>query len=267
MRGRGRGVQGRGRGVQGHGNRVREETPAVTKSSREETLAATEESSHNGSQASAHVGHGVDPAVITAAMVEGLRQVFGQQPPPPPPPPAQEFRQDYWRVRDYGNHIDLVERASLTERNIEDENKLLKSGTQKTAKTVEPSRQQHDNRGSTYGKDKGVLCTRCGKSHTGPCMIPLGCASIVVSQDILRRCIGSSWDCRVRQYGQGQYGHVQTNQNREQLPPAPKRQAIAPRAFVAGDHEGVQNQLRVCFNYCRLLIIDGMFEEGISVLV
>ncbi|CAN7030088.1 unnamed protein product, partial [Brassica oleracea var. botrytis] len=83
---------------------------------REETVEMTAESTHNGGQAPIQ---GVDPAVITAAVVEGLRQLFGQQIPaipvggqmpgvaaaqaqgappppviPPPPPPVQMPNQD-----------------------------------------------------------------------------------------------------------------------------------------------------------------------------
>ncbi|VVB04857.1 unnamed protein product [Arabis nemorensis] len=121
-------------------------------------------------------------------MVEGLRQVFGQQPPP------------------------AGMAGNMPERNIEDENKLLKCASQKTLKAVEPSRQQHDNRGSTSGKDKGVLCTRCGKSHGGPCMNSTGlcfnCGQPGHTKATCRKFMGTchkcgkvghrAMDCRVR---------------------------------------------------------------------
>lgn len=388
---------------------------------REETVEMTAESTHNGGQAPIQ---GVDPAVITAAVVEGLRQLFGQQIPaipvggqmpgvaaaqaqgappppviPPPPPPVQmpnqDLRHDYWKVlklmremgtttfngetdpvvadnwkkqlernfgnvrcppeykvelatsfllgeaqiwwdefvrggqpgyivpwttfreefdrkyfpqealdqlemeflsltqenrsvrdyerefnrlkrfsgremneqfkikkfmmglrldirkicqiRDYGSLIDLVERASLTERNIEEENKLTKSAPQKSARTTEPVRHQQDSRGVIAGRDKGAACSRCGKNHSGTCMSSTGlcynCGQPGHTKVTCRKFMGTcnscgkvghrAKDCRVRQHGQ-----IIGNQNREQLPPPPKRQTVAPRAYVAGDHKG-----------------------------
>ena len=78
------------------------------------------------------------------------------------------------QIRDYGSLIDLVERASLTERNIEEENKLTKSAPQKSARTTEPVRHQQDSRGVIAGRDKGAACSRCGKNHSGTCMSSTG---------------------------------------------------------------------------------------------
>ncbi|XP_024015172.1 uncharacterized protein LOC112088919 [Eutrema salsugineum] len=142
----------------------------------------------------------------------------------------------------YASVIDLVEKAALMEKGIEDEAKMVRGTQFRVTRQVDTQRHFQDNRGAIQGVVRLPVCGRCGRAHTGPCggdnRICFGCGQIghrkpscPHAKTACTQCgrLGHlAKDCRIRTAGQ-----QQGNQNRDQLAPPPKRSALAPRVFVA----------------------------------
>ncbi|XP_048623629.1 uncharacterized protein LOC125592481 [Brassica napus] len=135
-------------------------------------------------------------------------------------------------LRKYDRFAKLVETSALQEIGLEEESKLTRSTQSKaTKRTWEVA-----NTPQAAKSEGGVTCHRCNKKghHVKDCRFPLNVRCY--------RCIReghTSNACRMPEQGAPQQGAPQQGAGRnEQLPPPPKRQDVAGRAFVVGDHEG-----------------------------
>lgn len=135
-------------------------------------------------------------------------------------------------LRKYDRFAELVETAALQEVGLEEESKLTRSTQSKaTKRTWEVA-----NTPQAAKSEGGATCHRCNKKghHVKDCRFPPNVRCYRCNREG-----HTSNACRMPAQGAPQQGAPQQGAGRnEQLPPPPKRQDVAGRAFVVGDHEG-----------------------------
>ncbi|CAA7024259.1 unnamed protein product [Microthlaspi erraticum] len=147
-------------------------------------------------------------------------------------------------LKEYMFLEDLVETAAQQELGLEEDFKQNKSVQAKTGK------RSWDTASAGPSTTPIIVCKTCGKRHLGTCRNDITCFKCNQRGHYQKECPANG---QVRGcYRCGKTGHIardcivrlpgqqQGDRNREQLPPPPKRQAVAPRVFVAGDHNGAE---------------------------
>ncbi|XP_010448853.1 PREDICTED: uncharacterized protein LOC104731232 [Camelina sativa] len=147
--------------------------------------------------------------------------------------------------------VELVEQAATIERGIEEEAEDLIRTNEGVTKEEKSHKRIWDNNDSELGQNRFLKCVTCGRKHGGTCWEAIGaCIRCGGTDHLVKNCPIGNGDCRrcgqlghyARECTMLQRGGHQGNQNRENLPPPPKRQALRPGVF-ATSNQGVASDI------------------------